>query len=66
MQLKVSHAALEVQKRLAEQQREAALETVTDLEAQLADIGAEIATHMQVGTLHTPLIPLNAGQIPFW
>jgi hypothetical protein len=47
-QLKLSHASLEVQKQLAEQQREEALATVTELEAQLADIGAEIATHMQV------------------
>lgn len=48
LQLKLSHAALEVQKQVAEQQREEAVATVLDLEAQLAEIGAEIATHMQV------------------
>jgi hypothetical protein len=48
LQLRLSQASLEVQKQLAEQQREEALATVTELEAQLADIGAEIATHMQV------------------
>lgn len=47
-QLKLSHASLEVQKQLAEQQRGEALATVAELETQLADIGAEIATHMQV------------------
>lgn len=47
-QLKLSHAALDVQKQLAEQQRDKALSTVSELEAQLAEIGVEIATHMQV------------------
>lgn len=46
-QLKLSHASLEVQKQLAEQQRDEAVATVTELEAQLAAIGAEIASHMQ-------------------
>lgn len=46
-QLKLSYAALDVQKQLAEQQRDEALSTVAELEAQLAEIGAEIATHMQ-------------------
>lgn len=56
VQLKLSHASLEVQKQLAEQQCEEALATVSVLEGQLADIGAEIATHMQVGlvVLHSP------------
>ena len=56
VQLKLSHASLEVQKQLAEQQYEEALATVSVLEGQLADIGAEIATHMQVGlvVLHSP------------
>lgn len=48
VQLRLSQASLEVQKQLAEQQRDGALATVAELEAQLADIGAEIATHMQV------------------
>jgi len=48
LQLKLSYAALDVQKQLAEQQRDEALSTVAELEAQLAEIGAEIATHMQV------------------
>lgn len=52
-QAKLSHAALEVQKQLAEQQRGEALLMVSELEAQLADIGAEIATHMQVGKSYT-------------
>lgn len=54
VQLKLSQASLEVQKQLAEQQREEAVATVTELEAQLAAIGSEIATHMQVRAVFRP------------
>eukprot|EP00878_Enallax_costatus_P011998 GHUV01012526.1.p1 GENE.GHUV01012526.1~~GHUV01012526.1.p1 ORF type:complete len:590 (+),score=213.14 GHUV01012526.1:1233-3002(+) len=40
-------AALQVQKQLAERAREEAAATVAELEAQLEEIGAEIADHMQ-------------------
>jgi hypothetical protein len=48
-QLKLSTASLDVRRQLAESQRDAALESVADLEAQLEAIGADIAAHMQVG-----------------
>lgn len=57
VQLKLSQASLEVQKELAEQQREEAVATVTELEAQLAAIGAEIATHMQVRAVLQLMVP---------
>lgn len=60
MQLRLSYASLEVSKQLAEQQREDALATVTELEGQLADIGAEIATHMQVGGAAALCVPVLA------
>jgi hypothetical protein len=63
VQLRLSYASLEVQKQLAEQQREDALATVTELEGQLADIGAEIASHMQVRCLWASM---NALACPLW
>lgn len=51
LQLKMSQAALAVQKQVAEQQRADAMAMVSELEEQLENIGAQIATHMQVSGL---------------
>lgn len=51
LQARVRIAALQVQKQLAEQAREEAEATVAELEAQLEEIGAEIADHMEVSVL---------------
>lgn len=48
LQARVQLAALQVQKQLAERARDEAAATVAELEAQLEEIGAEIADHMQV------------------
>lgn len=46
LQARVQLAALQVQKQLAERQRDEAEAAVAELEAQLEEIGAEIADHM--------------------
>jgi hypothetical protein len=48
LQLKLSHSAVEVRSALAAQQRDAALAAVQELEGQLEQIGADIASHMKV------------------
>lgn len=56
LQAHVQIAALQVQKQLADRGREEAEATVAELEAQLEDIGEEIANHMQVSSCQVFMI----------